>query len=224
MNYISNQHQNIKKIKGSGMTFSICLVFILLALFFSSVFFFRTALNYNYRNIDNALTDALLGGAIVDLKEYAVTGNILIPDVKISENDNETYLSQSLNLFTKCLNANLVDKKSYGQNIKNVRVVKYVIFNVSGNTISAYIFDNPQSNHASYHKASDNELNNLFDNDPVKHKITTSDGVIAITKTSVYAKLDFELKTAPNFLWNMSIDKNNAWQTLSLSRCIAITN
>lgn len=206
------------------MAFPICLVFILLALFFSSVFFFRTALNYNYRNIDNALTDALLAGAIVDLKEYAVTGNIIIPDAKVSDNDNETYLSQSLNLFTRCLNANLINKNTYGQNIKNVIITKYVVFNVSNGIISAYIFDNPQSNPTSYHKASDSELNKLFDDNSIKHKITTSDGAIAITKTSIYAKLEFNLKTAPIFSWSSANEKSGTWQTLSLSRCVAITN
>ena len=212
----SSLHQNIKK-KGSGLVIPICFVFILGGVFLSSVFIYRTSLNYHYRNIDNALTDALLAGAVIDLKEYAITGNIIIPDA-LTPGDNTTYIQQSYQYFKQNLKEDLPltegrdDIKKYS----GFKIKEYIIFNVVNGIITAYRFDTALG---SYHKCSTSELHGLIPDGAV----ATSDGPVKITKTSIYAEIGFSLKVRPFFAW-MDNEEESRLSGCHLSRCVAVTN
>lgn len=233
LKFIKSRLLNIKK-SGSGSVLGICVICVLFSIFLSAIFLYRTTASYNYRNIDNALTDALLAGCIIDQREYEIMGNIAITESGVlSPNSGgaKTYVDQSYDFFVQSLRKNipLTDGTDKKKEYFNFKITKYIIFNVNGNDVTAYIFNSPETS-TQYTKASglstaasvlkqiDSSNSDVINT--ANGTIKTSDGFVRINKTCVYAEVEFTLNTVPAFEWLTSKDRQ---RTYKLARCIAIT-
>ena len=78
--FIRHLLQSIKKKKDGVAVLPLCIVVIGFLMLLSNFMYRRQLVQINYENIDTALTDSLLAGAIINYSEFGRTGKVMIQD------------------------------------------------------------------------------------------------------------------------------------------------
>ena len=91
--YIRSLLQKIRKVhKGAAGLAPMIVMLIFFMCIFLSLVFRKGVLQYDYERLDSGLTYALLAGAVINLEEYAVSGNIIIADSTRPEIGDNTFM------------------------------------------------------------------------------------------------------------------------------------
>lgn len=213
---IKNLLQSIKKKgKGNGAMFPLAIMMIMMMLIFLILVYKRHVLEYNYSYINNSLTQAMFGGCLPNIHEYADTGNLIIQDSG-NAMAGDVYFLNSYEKFRDCLKYNLnlddgwnidTDHGIYGQ----VTVERYTVFNVvtdsDGNTFTTEITRTGDNSYVREYSV----------NDVVT--VTTTDGDVDIVETSVYAEISFNLSLVGHIPWMGGEDLNRRYR---LRRVVAV--
>ena len=75
--FIRHLLQSIKKKKDGVAVLPLCIVVIGFLMLLSNFMYRRQLVQINYENIDTALTDSLLAGAIINYSEFGRTGKVI---------------------------------------------------------------------------------------------------------------------------------------------------
>lgn len=212
-----NRAVKLKK-SASGSIFPMAFMFILLTVIFVMHMFRMIILEYNYDYINNSLTQSLLGGCVVNLKEYAEDDIFVIQDAG-EPAAGDAYVLNSYNLFKDCLKYNLeLDDNwviSSGHGIKGeVTVDEYRVYNVintdAGRQVTEFVITGSNS-YFIVHPAGETV------------SVDATDGIIEIVETSVYGKISFTLHLMGYTpLLDESITEDMVDGRYSLSRVVAI--
>ena len=191
---IKNLLQSIKKKgKGNGAMFPLAIMMLMMMLIFL---------------INNSLTQAMFGGCLPNIHEYADTGNLIIQDSG-NAMAGDVYFLNSYEKFRDCLKYNLnlddgwnidTDHGIYGQ----VTVERYTVFNVvtdsDGNTFTT-------------------EITRTGDNSYVREYSVNDVVTGTTTETSVYAEISFNLSLVGHIPWMGGEDLNRRYR---LRRVVAV--
>lgn len=151
-----------------GLFFLLFLAVYLCA--FLQLELYRTASLY----LEDALAASNLASAVVDLEEYGISHKILIEDPKTSYGLYKWAVRENLNLDEGWRG------KDEGVISSEVRVVEYTVYNVSGEEVMIYHFD---------------ENGVLSQRSGVLGYVETPEGR-KIENTSIYSEIAFTLKGA----------------------------
>lgn len=193
--YIRSLLQKIRKVhKGAAGLAPMLVMLIFFMCIFLSLVFRKGVLQYDYERLDSGLTYALLAGAVINLEEYAVSGNIIIADSTRPEIGDSTFM-HSYYHFLDSLRVDLgLDE---GMNFTgtpglggNVEVVEYKVYN--------YIRD-AAGWHVTECGITGGQMYVIEGQNNVRLTIAANDGIVEIGETSVYAKIAFMLNGAKRY-------------------------
>lgn len=194
---------------------------IVVAFVISSYTYYYNLAQYNYNNINNGLTQALLGGGIINLKRYASTGEMVIEDkTQQTIPGNDKYVKDSKDKFVECFSTNLelltvspFHWEYAGNNnyIRNISLVEYRIYNVLFN-------DDKSIKSITMYSITPAGGTTRYDL-PLPVTVETSDGPITIKETSVYAKINFDVKVAGKLDFG---ENEDTFTNCNLARVIAV--
>ena len=180
---------------------------IVILVFFMCIFlnliFRKGILQYDYERLDSGLTYALLAGAVINLDEYAASGNIIIADSVKPEIGDSTF-TYSYSCFIDSLKADLgLDGSMNFTGTPGldgtVEVVEYKVYNYIEDDAGWHVTECGISGGQQYVIEGQNN---------VKITVPANDGMVEITETSVYAQIAFML---------------NGGERYTLSRLIGVT-
>lgn len=214
-----NPRQNIKKQPGNGSLFPLGLMFILVTIILVAYIYRRNLIEFNYNNINNALTSSLLGGCVPNLFEYAESGNLIIQD-SLTPSVDDGYFLHSMALFEECLKCNLDLDDGFNilsdRGIKGtVHIEEYRVFNVIKDGTQMAVIELAMVNGNIY-------VIQYPAGEAVS--IQTTDGVKEVLETSVYARISFTLEIMGYSSWmDDSITEDMMEGTYSLSRLVGVS-
>ncbi len=169
------------------MPFAMLLIVFMCA--FICFTFRRDSLEYNYEQIDSNLTYSLLAAAIINLHEYAESGNLLVSDGG-EPTVWDAAFTNSYVRFVDCLKSNLGLNESMettkGQGLSGgVEIVSYRIYNYVTDKNGQHVTECGIKNGQPY-------MQRYPDNTDVY--VAANDGMVKITETSVCAQISFTLE------------------------------
>lgn len=195
----------------------IVMIFIVLAFFIITVNYRINLLIYNYENIETSLIDSLTGSAVASRIMAGKTGEFIIQD---SEHPSvmDKCFNESYEAFIRCIKKNLDLNDDYKTNKKadingELYIKEYCVYNYISIPEGFYICEIGVINGHSYcieHGINENVM------------VYANDKIIIIEKTSVYAKIEFNLHIYGCFSW---LNNNNAGagnKTYTLTRLVQI--
>lgn len=151
--------------------------------------FRRDRLEYSYEQIDSNLTYSLLAASIINLNEYARTGNLIISDNAEPEVWDAAFVNSYVR-FVDCLKNNLglndemetiKEQGMYGK----VGIISYRVYNYIADDAGWHITECGIKDGGAY---------TLRYPDNTDVYVTANDGMLKITETSVYAQISFTLE------------------------------
>ena len=217
--FIRHLLQSIKKKKDGVAVLPLCIVVIGFLVLLSNFMYRRQLVQINYENIDTALTDSLLAGAIINYSEFGRTGKVMIQDGD-EPSVWDSCFDNSYRLFTECLKANLRLDEGYNAMTDNgivgtVSILEYRVYNYIENEDGFYITEIGLNNGQGYVIS-----HNL--NEPVY--VSANDSVVEITETSVYGKIGFKFKLAARASWLAAMPEDYFEKNYTLTRLISIAH
>ena len=166
----------------------LAMVIVVFMCWFLSYSFRRESLEYNYEQIDSNLTYSLLAAAIINLNEYAVSGNLIISDGAEPEVWDSAFINSYISFmdFLKCiigLDENMCITKGQGMENK-VDIISYRVYNYLSGEGGWHVTECGIKNGQPY---------TLRYPDNVAVYVAANDGMIKIEQTSIYAQISFGL-------------------------------
>lgn len=161
-------------------------------------------LQYNYEQLESNLTYSLLAAAIVNLNEYAASGNLIISDAGEPEAGDKAF-SDSYSRFKECLRCNIgLDENLQSAGLKGllggVDIVSFRVYNYISDAGGWHITECGVNGGQPY---------TLRYPDNMEVYVNANDGMVNIAETSVYAEISFTLE---------------GFGTYSLTRLVAVTD
>lgn len=163
------------------------IIFVLVAVDFT---YRRNLIQYNYEKLDDAITNSLLSGAIINRREYGQGGSLVIQEGETATT-GDTYVINAARLFRDTIKYNLGIDENYNITryagmegtlmIDEFRVYNYFTYSDGNFRIVEYALTKDGTNITEYAM-----------NEQVL--VTTTDGVHEISETSLYADISVTLK------------------------------
>lgn len=150
--------------------------------------FSKGVLQYDYERLDSGLTHALLAAAVVNLEEYALSGNLIIADSVEPEIGDKTF-ANSYNCFLEAIKADL--KLDAGMHFigtpglyGTMEVLEYKVYNYIQDDAGWHVTECGIKGGQFYVHEGQNNTSVM---------VEANDGMVEIRETSIYAKIAFSL-------------------------------
>ena len=217
--FIRSLRLNISRKKDGTALLPLAVMMIVFLILLSNFMYRRNLIQINYEKIDTSLTDALLGGGVVNYSELGRTGQVMIQaggDPSVTD----YYFSNSYRAFTECLKANLRLDDGYNATADNgiigaVHISGYRVYNYKEAADGFYITEIGIDNGRSY--AIRHNLN-----EPVY--VNANDSLIEIRETSVYGQIQFRFRLATRASWLSGMPDECFENDYTLTRLISIAH
>ena len=206
--------------KKSGVALiPMALVMLVLLIVLLNYVYRINVLQYNYEDIDTALTDSLLAAAVVNLDELGESGTVMIQEDAVFPSPSDSYFLNSYGIFLKCLKINLALDDGFNvtkeRGIKGqVKVREYRIYNYIETDEGFYITETGITGGNGYSVT--HGINEAV-------YVKANDGTVEITETSVYAKIEFRLVLSGKVPWT-ELGDDAYEKDVTLTRLIAVTH
>ena len=176
-------------------------------------------IQYNYEDIDTALTDSLLAAAVVNLDELGESGTAVSQEDMFLPSPSDPYFLKSYGIFLKCLKLNLSLDDGFNvtrqRGMKGqVRIKEYKIFNYIETDDGFFITEIGIAGGNGYSVT--HGINEAV-------YIKANDGIVEITETSVYAQIEFRLVITGRMPW-IELKDDEYERDYTLTRLIGIAH
>lgn len=227
----------MKKRKGSGTTYIVGIMAILLAFLFGIYIYHLRLVNYVKDRVDDGLTLALLGSAVINAEEYGRTGQAVIHDTvregntynsASCNNSEDGYLQNTYALFRECLAANLELDAQMQSDLpviqSPVTIEEFKIYNVyrkiseEGFLVETKIYEFTAKNNGWQVK-----VHSPGDKVYMPGTGRNGEGECVVEDTSVYAKISFQTDIFPylkSFIYDYNKERSKL--TIEMERGVAI--
>ena len=187
----------LKTKKRGAALIPMALVMLVLFIVLLNYVYRINVLQYNYEDIDTALTDSLLAAAVVNLDELGESGMVMIQEDAAYPSPSDPYFLNSYATFLKCLRINLALDDGFNvtrqRGMKGqVKVKEYRVYNYIETDEGFYVTETGITGGNGY-----SVMHGI--NEAVYVK--ANDGTVEITETSVYAKIEFRLVLSGKVPW-----------------------